>query len=71
MLIIENRTVQTVPQPKQGYGQNEKIPRSENQQDYQRQLAERGEQWDKYLNDKKNKYISKEGLIGSLYCLNL
>lgn len=34
-----------------------------NEEQYQEHLAERGQQWDKYLKDKKNKNISKESQI--------
>lgn len=31
-----------------------------NEEEYKQELQQRGEQWDKYLKDKKNKNISKE-----------
>jgi len=42
----------------------QEIPNFENEEQYRQHLVERGDQWDKYLKDKKNKHISKESQIG-------
>jgi hypothetical protein len=58
---IKNEKKTTI---KQSYEYHEQIPKIHNEEEYKKHLAERGEQWDKYLKDKKNKYVSKEMQIG-------
>ncbi len=38
-----------------------------NQDEYRQELERRGEKWDKHLNDKKYKNVSKQGQIGMNY----